>query len=209
MDYKKMMTLLGETLAGVHDEKFTAVTKSLHCMSTPRVYAVLNSIVSSMETGEIYVEVGCYQGGSLISALLGNDIKAIGVDNFAEFQGTNNLAQTKGNLERFGVLDRVDFKDMGYEEFFATLPADFKIQTYFYDGAHAYEPQLAGMEIAWRHLQSGSIILVDDLLYPPVNRAINQFIANHIDNVKVLLMVDSMNDCDKVWWNGVVAIRVL
>jgi predicted O-methyltransferase YrrM len=209
VNYQKLQIEFEEVLAGKRDHLFKDVISTIHCMSRPRVYAVLNAIVSCMDAGELYLEVGCFQGGSLISALLNNETRAIGVDNFAEFQGTNSIERTTENLAKFGISNRVEFCNADYKDFFAKLADDFKIQTYFYDGAHAYEPQLDGMEIAWKHLQSGSIIIVDDFLYPEVNRAINQFIANHIDKVKVLLIVDSMNDCDPVWWNGVCVLRVL
>jgi predicted O-methyltransferase YrrM len=209
MNYPKLRALLESVLAGRNDSIFDHIFAQIHCMSRPRVYAVLNAIVSSMDTGELYVEVGTYQGGSLIAALQGNDAEAIGVDNFAEFSTTNNFEQTLGNLGKFGVAHRASLKNMSYKDFFDDVPGDYKIQVYNYDGAHDYESQLAGMQAAWAYLQPGSIIIVDDLLYSEVNRAVNQFIADHVDRVKVLLMVDSMNDCDSVWWNGVCVLRVI
>jgi predicted O-methyltransferase YrrM len=209
MNYKKLRTELDDVLAGKHDAMFADVIAKMHCMSRARVYAVIHAIVSCMDEGETYLEIGTYQGGSLISALLGNQARAIGVDNFAEFNTTNNFEQTQGNLVKFGVADRVELKNMSYADFFAGVPADFKAQVFYYDGQHDYEGQLAGMEAGWPHLQPGSIVLVDDFLYPEVNRAINKFIANHIDHIKILVAMDSMNDCDEVWWNGVIALRVL
>lgn len=209
MDYKKMQERLTEVLAGEHDHEFEDIISSIHCMSRARVYAVINAIVSAMEPGELYVETGCYQGGSMIAALRNNDAQAIAVDSFGEFQTTNSAAQTRANFERFGVSNRVVLRDMDFKTFFAQLPTDFKIQTYFYDGQHDYEGQLAGMEAGWPYLHSGSIILVDDFLYPEVNRAVNQFISNHIDRVKILIAIDSMQDVDPIWWNGVLVMRVL
>jgi predicted O-methyltransferase YrrM len=209
MNYKNLKERLEEVLAGQHDHMFDDVLGAIHCMSRPRVYAVLNACVSAMDPGELYVEVGTYQGGSLISALRGNETHAVGVDSFGEFQTTNSLERTTKNFETFGVLDRVSLHNMGFQEYFAHCPADLHIQVYYYDGAHDYETQLAGMEAGWSHLRTGSIILVDDFLYPEVNRAINQFIANHVNEIKILVAIDSMNDVDAVWWNGVIALRVL
>jgi len=209
MNFIKLRTELEDVLAGKHDNLFTEVISKIHCMSTPRVYAVINAVVSCMDDGELYCEVGMYQGGSHISALLGNSAKAIGVDNFAEFQGTNNFDQTYKNLCDFGVAQRTEIRNMGYKEFFAQLPPETKIQVYYYDGAHGYEPQLEGMELGFQFMQSGSVLIVDDLFYPEVTRAVNQFIANHVNQVRVMLMIDSMQAVDPVWWNGVCAIRVL
>jgi predicted O-methyltransferase YrrM len=212
MNYNKLRTELEEVLAGKHDARFDDIRSRIFCMSTSRVYAVINAVVSCMDSGEMYVEVGTFQGGSIISALQGNNAQAIGVDSFHEFTKDNSKEITRGNLEKFGVSDRVALFDMRYQDYFGSIPTDFKIAVYNYDGEHGYEPQLAGMEAAWSHLRKGSVIIVDDYFYPEVTRAVNQFIANHIDRVKVLLIVDSLNETnapDPVWWNGVVCLRVL
>lgn len=207
MNLQDLKNGLESVLAGQHDQRFDDVLSSLHCMSRPRVYAVLNACVSAMDPGELYVEVGTYQGGSLISALRDNDAHAIGVDSFGEFTATNNLELTTKNLQTFGVLDRVTLHNMGFKEFFAQCPADLKIQVYYYDGAHDYETQLAGMEAGWKYLQKGSIILVDDYTYPEVSRAINQFVANHVGEIKFQFVMLPTENTDETWWNGCVVMR--
>ncbi len=207
MDYQKLTVRLNEAITGLHDSEFLPVLESIHCMSQPRVYAVLNAIVSCLDQGEVYVEVGTYQGGSLISALLENQARAIGVDSFEEFQQTNNFEQTRANLDRFGVGERAELRNSNFQSFFASLPAGFKIQVYYYDGAHGYEVQLAGMEAAWNFLPSGALILVDDYTYPEVSLAVNQFMANHINNIKFQFVFDPIESTDPLWWNGCVVLR--
>jgi predicted O-methyltransferase YrrM len=207
MDYIKLTKSLTQAIAGNYDSDFLRVVESIHCMSTPRVYAVLNACVGAMEPGELYVEVGTYQGGSLISALLGNTARAIGVDSYEEFQQTNNYETTFNNLKRFGVADRVVLNKTGFQNFFSNRWADFRIQVYYYDGAHGYEVQLAGMEAAWRFLAPGALIVVDDYTYPEVTLAVNQFMANHINDVKFQFMFDPIQSTDETWWNGCVVLR--
>lgn len=207
MDYLKLKVLLENVLAGRYDFVFEDVISSVHCMSRPRVYAVLNACVRSMDPGELYVEIGTYQGGSLISALRGNEARAIGVDSFGEFKETNSLEITTENLQTFGVLDRVTLYNMGFQEYFSQCPADLKIQVYYYDGEHNYEGQLAGMEAGWPFLQKGSLILIDDYTYPEVSRAVNQFVANHIDQVKFQFVMLPNQNTDETWWNGCVVMR--
>ena len=209
MNHQSLKNRLESVLAGQSDQRFDDVLSSLHCMSKPRVYAVLNACVSAMDPGELYVEVGTYQGGSLISALRDNDARAIGVDSFGEFQATNNQDITLRNLETFGVLPRVTLYNMGFQEYFAHCPADLKIQVYYYDGAHDYETQLAGMEAGWKYLVPGSIILVDDLTYIEVTRAVNQFISNHIGNLKIKFVMLPEQNVDEIWWNGVCVLQVI
>lgn len=209
MNYQDLQNRLESVLAGQHDQRFDDVLSSVHCMSRSRVYAVLNACVSAMDPGELYVEVGTYQGGSLISALRDNDARAIGVDSFGEFTQTNSLEITAKNLQTFGVMDRVTLHNTGFQHYFANCPADLKIQVYYYDGAHDEETQLAGMEAGWPHLQKGSLILVDDYTYPEVGRAVNRFVANHINQVKFQFVMLPNENTDATWWNGVVVLRIL
>jgi len=210
MNHQDLQNRLESVLAGGHDQRFDDVLSSLHCMSRPRVYAVLNACVSAMDPGELYVEVGTYQGGSLISALRDNDARAIGVDSFGEFKETNNQEITRRNLATFfSVSPRVVLYNMGFKEFFAQCSANLKIQVYYYDGAHDYETQLAGMEAAWKFLLPGSIVLVDDLTYPEVTRAVNQFISNHVGNLKIKFVMLPEQNTDEIWWNGVCVLQVI
>ena len=213
MDYKKMNERITEVLTGQHDPIFADITNQIHCMSRPRVYGIINAIVGSMQEGETYVEVGTYQGGSLTAALFGNESHAIGIDSFGEFKETNSFERTQANLENFGVADRVQLKDMDFHDFFRDVPPGLVIQVYYYDGAHDYPSQLAGMEEAWPHLHTGSIILVDDYSYPEVNAAINQFISNHASRITIQFVMATQFGAgavpDETWWNGVVALRVI
>ena len=209
MNNQKLQTKLEEALSGKHDGMFADVLSKIHCMSRARVYAVLNAVVSSMDYDDLYLEVGTYQGGSLISALLGNEARAIGVDNFNEFKETNTYERTQSNLEAFGVGDRAVLRSMSYQEFFASVPADFKVAVYYYDGQHDYPGQLAGMEAAWHHLRPGSMILVDDYIYPEVSQAVNQFVANYIHQVQFQFVMLPTEGLDETWWNGVVVLKVV
>jgi predicted O-methyltransferase YrrM len=207
MDYIKLTKGLTEAIAGYYDDDFLRVVNAIHCMSRPRIYAVLNACVAAMEPGEIYVEVGTYQGGSLISALLNNQARAVAIDSFEEFQQTNNFRTTQDNLITFGVAERVQLYDCNYQTFFAEHRLSVPISVYYYDGAHGYEVQLAGMEAAWPFLAPGALIIVDDYTYPEVTLAVNQFMANHINDVKFQFMFDPIQSTDETWWNGCVVLR--
>lgn len=212
MDYVKLRTRLDEVLRGEHDHKFADLVTKVHCMSRPRVYAVLNALVSCMDLGEVYLEVGTYQGGSMIAALTDNDAVAVGVDNFAEFNTTNSYERTKKNLDDFGVGNRVTLCNMGYKEFFAQARDDFGVAVYYYDGQHDFEGQLAGMEAGWKHLKPGSLVVVDDYSYPEVVKAVNHFVTNHADRLKYLFVMSTFGgweDCHETYWNGIVVMQVI
>lgn len=209
MNYKQLANDIEEVMKGEMDDSFEALFHKVHCMSTPRVYGIINACVSAMDVGEVYLEVGTYQGGSLIAALHGNTARAIGVDSFGEFSETNNLGLTLENLATFNVRDRVIFHEMGFEQFFAGCSPDLKVQVYNYDGQHDYEGQLAGLEAGWKYLQSGSLVIVDDYRYPEVASAVHDFVHNHPGQIKFQFVVLPETELDAKWWNGVVVLRVV
>ncbi len=208
MDYQKMHAIIEDVLHGKKDTAFDDLRAKVHCMGAPRVYGIINAVVSAMEPGEIYLEVGTYQGGSLIAALRDNQSIAVGVDSFTEFQTTNGFERTKKNIQDFGIADRVTFENMPFAQFFAQVAPGFVAQVYYYDGGHDYETQLAGMEAGWPYLRPGSIVLVDDYSYTEVARAINQFVENHKNNLRFEFVMSSPRDMDALWWNGAVVMRV-
>jgi predicted O-methyltransferase YrrM len=210
MNYKRLASEIENVLAGKEDKAFVEIFQKVQCMSSPRVYGIINACVNAMEDGEIYLEVGSYQGGSMIAALQGNQAKAIGVDSFAEFTKTNSLSITMGNFQTFGVADRITFHNMGYKEFFDwhTGPT-FKVAVYYYDGQHDAKGELEGIEACWEFLQSGSLIIIDDTRYPEVRQAINQFVAKHPDLLECLFAILPDHEFDKHWWNGITVLRVV
>lgn len=210
MNFQKLNQLMNEVLHGDHDARFQPVIESIHSMSRPRVYAVLNAILASMNEGEMYLEVGCYQGGSLVSATLGNPhVRAVGVDSFEEFKDTNSYEITLHNLEKFGVSNHVLLHNMSFQKYFEMLHPIAQIQTYYYDGAHGYEVQLEGMEAAWKFLAQDALIVIDDFTYSEVIRAVNQFMSNHLHKVKPLFVFSVPENSDPIWWNGAVVLQVM
>lgn len=209
MNHKKLAVEIERALSGQRDNDFDELFEKVHCMSRPRVYGIINACVSAMDEGELYVEVGTYQGGSLIAALQGNQARAIGVDSFAEFKDSNQLEITMANLEMFQVRERVKFHKTDFREFFENAPANLKIQVYNYDGEHNYERQLEGLEAGWNFLTSGSLVIVDDYHYPEVASAVHDFVHNHPGQIKFQFVVLPEKGLDDVWWNGVVVMRVI
>lgn len=209
MNYQKLESELAQVLLGQRDNNFREIFEKIHCMSRPRVYAIINACVNAMEPGELYVEVGTYQGGSLIAALQGNSARAIAVDSFGEFSKTNSLLITHNNLRAFAVDERVSFHNMNFEDFFAGCLPTLKIQIYNYDGQHDYAGQLAGLEAGWKFLQSGSLVIVDDYCYPEVASAVHDFVHNHPAQIKFQFVMLPEKGLDVIWWNGVVVLRVI
>src|SRR3954471_23106744 len=89
---------------------------------------------------ECYLEVGSFQGKSLVAALIGNShAHAVACDNFTLFDDPNspkNFDILKQNLARYRLSERVQFFDCDFRELLAgwnarQLP---RVGVYFYDG---------------------------------------------------------------------------
>jgi len=167
-------------------------------------------LVSCIDVGEIYLEVGTYQGGSLISALLGNFVPAVAVDNFSEFTGTNSEALLREHLARFDMTDRVEFHNMDVIDFFTNrFPVTEKIGVYYYDGAHNYNDQYAGMAAGLEFLHPGAALVVDDLFYPEVRNAITDLLHDNKGFLKPVLIIEAPDDADQEWWNGIAVLQAI
>lgn len=128
-------------------------------MSTFTNALLLNAAVQEMKTDRCFVNVGVWNGFTLLSAMAGNEEKVcIGVDNFSEFGGPKAAF-----LERFtsrrSVNDR--FFDQDYVDFFAA-GLDRPLGVYLYDGEHSYENQYRGLMVADPFYSEDAIVIVDD-----------------------------------------------
>lgn len=193
-------------------EQFQAALNQMQGMTTANVMQLLNFAVSCLEPGEVYCEVGCFRGSTLVGALLNQpDRLAYAIDNFSEFDvAGENLEQLTRNLEAFGLADQVVFCNQDFEEFFADLrqlqPSD-RIGVYLYDGAHDYRSQLMGLLLAKPFLADRALIIVDDSNWDSVQQANWDFITAH-PQCQLLLdlptpatrYIGSMAQCS--FWNG-------
>ena len=129
-------------------------------MSTFAIGATINRIVSELPDGTAFVNVGVWNGFSLLSGMAGNaDKRCVGIDNFSEFGGPKEAFLERFNARRSAVHE---FHEMDYAKYFATTHTG-EIGLYFYDGDHAREHQCMGLALAERFFSRDCIILVDDI----------------------------------------------
>jgi hypothetical protein len=183
--------------------RFHKLLGSVRGMTTANVLQLLNFALACLEQGEAYVEVGCFQGATLIGALLGRPpCPAYAVDNFSEFdrQGTNQ-AWLRRNLAAFGLLERVRFHNMDFEEFFLSDQLNARIGVYVYDGAHDYRSQLLGLLLAVPFLAKRALLIVDDANEPSVKQATWDFLSIRPES-RLLLDLPTRGNGDVTFWNG-------
>ena len=185
--------------------RFDPVLASLLAMTTTGVVQLLNHAVSCLEANEIYCEVGCFQGATLIGALLDHPAaQAEAVDNFSEFDPRGQNHQTLlANLERFGLRSQVRFHNEDFERFFLERRRQGHppIGAYLYDGAHDYRSQMMGLLLAVPHLSERALIVVDDANYPPVRQATWDFVAA-FPQARLGLEILTPGNGHPDFWNG-------
>ena len=190
---------------------FQTVLQQLQGMTTANVLQLLNAAVACMESGEIYCEVGCFQGSTLIGALLNqSDRMAYAIDNFSEFDfSSENRAKLLQNLATFQLEEQVFFCEQDFESFFAdlrSLETSDRIGVYLYDGAHDYRSQLMGLLLVKPFLADRALIIVDDSNWDAVQQANWDFIAAHpqcqmlLDLPTPAKSYEQMSSCS--FWNG-------
>jgi hypothetical protein len=109
-----------------------------------------------------YLEIGTYKGSSFISSLHKNDINALAIDNWSEFDC--NKEEFIGNVnhfcpnQNFGFIEKDSFEidKNDVNRFFET--ADI----YLYDGCHKYESHKKAITHFCDFLSKYSIIIIDD-----------------------------------------------
>ena len=174
MDYQKFSDWLPTLYEGWETEsvqpkssQFQSALDQLKGETTAVVMQLLNYALDCMEPDEVYCEVGCFQGTTLVGAMLNHEDRvAYAVDNFSEFEfGNINLERLSANLIAFQLEDRVIFCDQSFQDFFAdlqTLESSEKIGVYFYNSAHDYRSQLLGLLLAKPFFSEQALIVLSD-----------------------------------------------
>ncbi len=189
MDYQRFLEQLptlyenwGQAGVCPKSNRFPILLDQVQSLTTANVMQLLNFAVECMESEEVYCEIGCFQGGSLIGALLEHPEKmAYAVDNFSEFDPWgNNFEQLMENLANFQLDEQVYFCNQDFEEFFLNLREmniEDKIGVYFYDGAHDYRSQLMGLLLVRPFLAKQAVIITTHSNWQAVQQANCDFMA--------------------------------
>ena len=189
-------------------------------MASPKKLHLLRKAVSflSLTPSECYLEVGTYQGKSLVAALVDNpDRYAIACDNFSLFDealAPKNKATLERNLQRYGLSSRVRFFDCDFRDLLPRWRTEGlpPVGVYFYDGAHDEVSQYLAIRLAEDVLADEAVVIIDDWRYAPdsqsfaeagTRRALAD--SSHQWKVEHILPARYNGDLDQ-WWNGVAVL---
>ena len=189
MDYQRFIKQLpflyenwGKEEVSPNSNRFQNLLNQVQGMTTTNVMQLLNYAVECMEPEEVYCEVGCFQGATLIGALLDQpDRMAYAVDNFSEFNPwQDNESKLLENIERFNLDEQICFCYQDFEYFFLNLREmglEEKIGVYFYDGAHDYRSHLMGLLLVRPFLAENALIVTVNSNWQAVQQANRDFKA--------------------------------
>lgn len=176
-------------------------------MSTYAIGHLVNQICQRLSDNQIYLNIGCWKGFTLISGMIDTSCKVIGVDNFSQFEGPKN--EFYFNFEKYQNKEKHFFYNEDYKVFFKNFEKkNEKISFYYYDGEHSYKNQYENLEIADNFLDRGSIVLIDDINFPDVENGTKDFLSKTNSEFKVLKEIKTANNhCHPSFWNGIMILE--
>lgn len=172
-------------------------------MSTFALGSIINKCVSLMKPNSTYVNVGVWNGYSLLAGMIGNEDKlCIGIDNFSQFGGPIDEFTSVFNIHK---SNNHFFFNQDYKEYFENHsdPIGF----YFYDGNHSSEDQYDSLCIAEKFYDSDCIIMVDDINMAHVYYSTMQFINERSNKYKILYDVRNDGNGHPTYWDGLLIFQ--
>lgn len=170
-----------------------------------------------LDENSVYLEVGVYQGLTLLSVAKANrEITAIGIDNFAFFDKDGvNHGIVKARMSKLNITNaQIINKD--YEDALENLEQELngkKVGVYFIDGPHDYRSQLMCLQLIKPHLSPNAVIIIDDSNYRHVRQANRDFLKtnpefkllfqSYTNEHPLNLKPEDRGAHEKGWWDGV------
>jgi precorrin-6B methylase 2 len=187
------------------DRRVAEVLAEVPGMATENKLLLLNLAVAHLAPNEVYVEVGCYKGASIVGAARGNPgAKIFACDNFSKFDGTAEILQ--GNLERHAP-GQVEFHNLEAGEFLRAAPwRPARIGAYFFDGGHSFTDQFEGLQHALPSFADTALIIIDDTNKREA-RAADALFARMVPGFELVLDLRTPRNHHPTWWNGIQVFR--
>lgn len=188
------------------DRSLSSILTEIPGMATENKLKLLNCAVASIAEDEVYVEVGCFKGATLVGAAAGNpEARIFACDNFSQFDGAAEALRR--TLDAHTGPGQVSFHDLDFREFMRTAPwRPARIGAYFYDGGHSFRDQYDGVALATAHLADDAVIIVDDT-NKRAARSANRLVMRALPGLELVLDIRTPGNHSPTWWNGVQIFR--
>ena len=168
----------------------------------------LNNICSLPDT--VYLELGCYAGGTFYSALQNNNTKGYAVDNYKQptYPHRDDL-NFKGYQNPKAVLleppwhpdNRYDYTLIEDDVNNITLPE--QVNVIFYDADHNPQAQYNNLKHVHQYCKDEFILIIDDANMPGVIESVDEFVrVMKLDVIFERKVLTNKPEDDTSWWNG-------
>lgn len=207
-----------DTIKTSNDSGAAHSSEHLTGLSGEALFGTLQRLSSILlDENTVYLEVGVYQGLTLLSSALANSNSSFyGIDNFAYFDPENkNKSIVLNRIKKLDVSN-VHLIDQDYEDALENLEQHIgnkKVGVYFIDGPHDYRSQLMCLQLIKPYLADNAVILIDDSNYRFVRQANRDFLITHPDFKFIYesytpahpanMTPKLKSDAYKGWWNGI------
>ena len=182
--------------------KFKELDLNVKGMGSPKVWGLINHLSGR---GDVYLEVGVYQGASLIAAAQGNDTRCIGIDNFKQFnRDGDNEKICRKNISPYKNIELI--KGDGLKELRKLKTQKLKVDTFFYDGTHEKDAMTDAFKIAVPMINEGGYIIIDDTNWKEIANWIADFCEKSVWEVIFSRKAKFQGDAEG-WWNGVQVLK--
>jgi protein O-GlcNAc transferase len=188
------------------DRSLARILDEVPGMATENKLKLLNCAVAALDDSEVYVEVGCYKGASIVGAAVGNPrAHIVACDNFSQFDGAAEALRR--TLDARTAPGQVSFHDLDFRAFFAAAPwRPAPIGAYFYDGGHSFRDQFDGVALAIPHLADDALVIIDDTNKREA-RSANLLVSSAMPRFELVLDLRTPRNHSPTWWNGVQVFR--
>ena len=162
-------------------------------MSGVKYRHFINNLINSLEDPR-YLEIGCWKGSTLCSAIFGNKVKSYCIDNWSQFDGPKDIFYK--NIQKCTdecadikiIFKEADFRKINYTEI-------EKYNIYFFDGPHEEQDQYDALMFVQPALDDEFIFICDDWNWEKVKNGTMNAIKKL--NLEVLFSIDikTTDDC--------------
>ena len=188
------------------DSNYTGVT--IESLTSNITKHFLNNICSLPDT--VYLELGCYAGGTFYSALQNNNAKGYAVDNYKQptYPNRDDL-NFKGYQNPKAVMieppwypdERYDYKLIEDDISNITLPE--QVNVIFYDADHDPQAQYINLKHVYQYCKDEFILIIDDANMPNVIESVDEFIRiKKLDVLYERKLLTNKPEDESSWWNG-------
>lgn len=176
-------------------------------MSGKKYRYFINKLVREIREPR-YLEIGSWAGSTAASAIYGNSLSALCIDNWSQFGGPKkafmeNIEKARGGGCNFRFIEE-DFRSIDYKNI------NFDANIYLFDGPHEEEDQYDGVRLALPALKQEFVLIVDDWNWIAVRngtrRAISDFSLTVESCVEIRTTTNESHPCiqrqNSDWHNG-------